>query len=285
MSVSSFVRRWPLICYVGLAFALSAIALIVVGLPSLGAGGRRPGASLAMFPLMVIGVGVIGILLTAATDGQQGIRELRSRLARPVKRGWWLVMALPPIAILGVLLALKTFASQRYAPGLLVFGFAAGALAGFFEEFGWSAFAYPRLRDRYGALVGALLLGVLWGLWHFPIVDSLGAASPHGRYWPEFFASFVAAIAALRVLIAWVYTNTGSLRMAQLLHASSTGFLVVLGAPKATPAQEALWYFAYATVLWTVVIVVVALRGRNLCGRGTSRPRRQQTPMSVPTGS
>jgi hypothetical protein len=127
------------------------------------------------------------------------------------------------------------------------------------------------MRARFGALGGALLLGLLWGLWHFPVVDSLGAASPHGRHWPEFFAAFVAAIAALRVLIAWVYVNTGSLRMAQLLHASSTGFLVVLGAPRATPGDEALWYLAYAAVLWVLVLVVVALQRGTLCGRLRTR--------------
>jgi hypothetical protein len=128
------------------------------------------------------------------------------------------------------------------------------------------------------------LLGVLWGLWHFPVVDSLGAASPHGRYWPELFAAFVATIAALRVLIAWVYANTGSLRTAQLLQASSTGFLVTLGAPKATPAQEALWYSAYAAVLWAIVIIVVALRGSTLRGRRRTGGRRSAASISATAG-
>jgi hypothetical protein len=139
------------------------------------------------------------------------------------------------------------------------------------------------MRERFAALGGALWLGVLWGVWHVPVVDSLGAASPHGRHWPEFFAAFVALIAALRVLIAWVYANTGSLRMAQLMHASSTGFLVVLGAPKATPAQEALWYFAYAAVLWAVVIVVVALWGRTLCGRRRTKARQRTVSLTATT--
>jgi threonine/homoserine/homoserine lactone efflux protein len=50
---------------------------------------------------------------------------------------------------------------------------------------------------------------VLWGLWHLPVVDSLGAASPHGSWWPEFFAAFIAVLAAIRVLIAWTYEHTG----------------------------------------------------------------------------
>jgi CAAX protease family protein len=135
-------------------------------------------------------------------------------------------------------------------------------VAGFCEEIGWTGFAYPRMRARFGWLGAALLLGVLWGLWHLPVVDSLGAASPHGSSWPEFFAAFIAVLAAIRVLIAWTYTHTGSLRMAQLLHASSTGFLVILSAPRVTPAQEALWYAVYAAVLWAVVITVVSLHHR-----------------------
>ena len=106
-----------------------------------------------------------------------------------------------------------------------------------------AGFAYPHMRARFGWLPAALLLGVLWGLWHLPVVDSLRAASPHGRYWPEYFAAFIAVLAAIRVLIAWTYVHTGSLRMAQLLHASSTGFLVILSAPRVAPAQEAFWYF------------------------------------------
>jgi membrane protease YdiL (CAAX protease family) len=245
---------------------LSGVALALVGLPSLHDTSHKPTASLAAFPIMVVGVGMIGIVLTAATDGASGIRDLRSRLTRPVKQRWWLVAVLPPIAILTVLVGLQTLVSTNYAPGFLIFGFAAGAFAGFFEELGWTGFAYPRMRSRFGALGGALLLGVLWGLWHFPVVDSFGAASPHGRYWPWFFGAFVAMIAALRVLIAWVYTNTGSLRIVQLVHASSTGFLVVLGAQRATAGQEALWYLAYAGVLWAFAIVVVAVQGRTLAG-------------------
>lgn len=279
------IRRRPVLCYFALAFALSGLAFVVIGLPSLEAGARRSQMSLVMFPVMVVGVGLIGIALTAATEGSTGIRHLRSRLAAPVTRRWWLVLALPPIAIVGVLLGLQAVASGTFAPGFFVFGFAAGAFAGFFEELGWTGFAYPRMGERFGALGGALLLGLLWGLWHFPVVDSLGAATPHGDYWPEFFAAFVGMIAALRVLIAWVYTNTGSLRMAQLLHASSTGFLVLLGAPKATPAQEALWYLAYSAVLWGVAIVVVGVYGTSLSGRRRTAGRQPAASLSAPAGA
>lgn len=36
------------------------------------------------------------------------------------------------------------------------------------EELAWRGFALPRLRARYGALGGSLILGLLWAGWHLP---------------------------------------------------------------------------------------------------------------------
>jgi membrane protease YdiL (CAAX protease family) len=259
-SLRAFARRRPLLCYFALAYLISGAALAVIGLPKLHGATGRPVLSLLMFPVMVIGVGLVGVALTAACDGRDGLRDLRSRFRRRVPLSWLAVLFIPPAAILAVLGGLSLGVSSRYTPQFLAYGIAAGLLAGFCEELGWTGFAYPRMRARIGWLPAALLLGLLWGLWHLPVVDSLGAASPHGQYWPEFFAAFVVMIIGLRALIAWTYVHTGSLRLAQLLHASSTGFLVVLGAPRVTPAEEALWYFLYAAALWITVIVAVSLQ-------------------------
>jgi membrane protease YdiL (CAAX protease family) len=272
MPVLSLVRRFPLAVYFALVFAISALALVVIGLPRLGGSTAFPTASLVMFPVMVIWVALISVGLTAATGGRAGLRELRSRLTR-LRARWLLVLLIPPVAILSVLEFFRVVAGPSFAPGFLVFGIAAGVLAGFFEEIGWTGFAYPRMRTRFGPLGGALLLGLVWGVWHLPVVDSLGAASPHGQALPAFFSSFVAVLTALRVLIAWVYTNRGSVLMAQLLHASSTGFLVVLSAPHVTPSQEALWYLGYAVVLWAVVVLVVASWSSTLAGRRAASGR------------
>jgi uncharacterized membrane protein len=105
---------------------------------------------------------------------------------------------------------------------------------------------------------------VLWGLWHLPVIDYLGAAYPHGSYWLPYALAFIVAMTAMRVLIAWVYTNTTSVLLAQLLHVSSTASLVVLGPSPISPAQEALWYAVYALVLWVIVAVVLAIYGNQL---------------------
>jgi hypothetical protein len=64
----------------------------------------------------------------------------------------------------------------------------------------------------------------------------------------------------MRVIIAWVYSNTSSLPLAQLLHISSTGSLVAFRPAGVSPTQEAFWYAAYAALLWLVVLGLVVLR-------------------------
>ena len=67
-----------------LAFMLSGVALAVVGLPSLHHTTHKPGASLVMFPIMVVGVGAIGIVLTAATEGSRLTLQRDSQSRRKI---------------------------------------------------------------------------------------------------------------------------------------------------------------------------------------------------------
>ena len=263
VGLRTIIRRFPLSSYFALAYAISVISLIVLGPPPLAPGAQRNFLPLVLFPVMVIWVGAAGFALTALGAGQEGIRETRSRMGRWRQApGWYAASALiPPAAILLVLTALTRVVSPVFTPNLYPLGLTFGIVAAFFEEIGWSGYAYPRLRSRFGPLTGALLLGLLWGLWHLPVVDSLGVASPHGAAWAAFFAAFVALVAGLRVLICWIYNHTNSVLLAQIMHASFTGFLVVLGAPAVSPSQEALWYALDAGVLWLVAAAVVTCGG------------------------
>jgi len=69
---------------------------------------------------------------------------------------------------------------------------------------------------------------------------------------------------AMRVLIVWVYSNTQSLLLCQLMHASSTASLVILSPSHVSASQEAIWYTLYAVALWIIVAIVVAKYGKYL---------------------
>jgi hypothetical protein len=105
----------------------------------------------------------------------------------------------------------------------------------------------------------------LHALWHI-VPDFLGSSRSHGVYWlPNYLIWMVAVLPAQRVLISWVYQNTGSLLLAQLMHASSTGFQFVFAPPAGLSTQQNLLVYAtYAALNWIVVAIVVYYYGKTL---------------------
>ena len=117
-----------------------------------------------LFPIalvvMLAGPSVAGILLTGLAYGRAGLREFLSRLLRWRVGARWYAVALltTPLLAASVLFALL-LTSPVFLPGifasddkasLLLSGIAVGLVAGIFEELGWTGFATPGLRLRYG---------------------------------------------------------------------------------------------------------------------------------------
>jgi membrane protease YdiL (CAAX protease family) len=262
----SILVRHPVAAYFALTFIISWSAALAVAAPHLIRHEPLPQLTgILMFPAMLLGPSVSGIMLTWIVDGKSALRGLLSRmlLARLPAR-WYAMLLVPPVLVLTVLLVLEAFVSPVYAPNRFLIGILFGLPAGFLEEIGWTGYAFPKMRLPSNSLAPAIVLGLFWSLWHLPVVNFLGTASPHGAYWFHFFLAFGLAMTAMRVLISWMYANTRSVLLAQLMHVSSTGSLVIFSPPRVTGPQEAMWYLLYGTVLWLVVAMVVKTYGKRL---------------------
>jgi Type II CAAX prenyl endopeptidase Rce1-like len=88
-------------------------------------------------------------------------------------------------------------------PNFFLMGILFGVPAGYLEEIGWMGYAFPKMRLQSNALAASILLGLLWSIWHLPVIDYLGTATPHGAYWLPFFLAFTSVMTATRVLICW----------------------------------------------------------------------------------
>src|SRR5215831_13532208 len=268
----ALVTHHPVTVYFVVTFAISWTGALAIAARAFMRGESLPKMTgLMMFPIMLLGPCLAGIALTGILRGADGLKELLTQM-RQVRLAWWYAsLLIPPTLILTVLLFLKTCVSQAYSPNNFFIGAAFGMIAGFVEEIGWMGFAFRELSVQRSELSAAILIGLLWGFWHLPVVDFLGTASPHGSYLIPYFLAFIAVMTAMRVLIAWLYANTKSLLLAQLMHVTSTGSLVALSPPAVTARQEAMWYGMYASILWVVVALLVLKNGVHLrLGRAAS---------------
>jgi membrane protease YdiL (CAAX protease family) len=75
------------------------------------------------------------------------------------------------------------------------------------EELGWRGYALPRLLSgRLSALAAALVLGVVWGVWHLPAFFIAGTAQHDdgmGIFW------LILGTTLTSVIMTWLYRRTG----------------------------------------------------------------------------
>ena len=285
-TIKAFITRHAVPTYFALTFAISwGGVLLVIGGP-----GGIPGATAQSDPLfpfvflaMLAGPSVAGILLTGLVHGRAGLREFRSRLFKWQVGARWYAVALltAPLLIMATLFALSLF-SPMFLPGiftapdkasLLLFGIAVGLGAGFFEELGWTGFAVPGLRFRYGVVITGVIVGVLWGGWHFLVVvwgiGSSSGALPLAVFVPLDLLSF---LPAFRVLMVWVYDRTESLLVGMLMHVSLTASMLIIGPLAISGAPLLTYELVLAAALW-VVVGTIAVTNRGKVSRQPLRRR------------
>jgi membrane protease YdiL (CAAX protease family) len=213
---------------------------------------------------MLLGPSIAGILLTGLDSGWVGYRELVSRLLRwRVGTRWYLVALLTaPLSTAAVLLALSLF-SPEFLPGIFIsddratlvqMGIVGGLMVGIFEELGWTGFAIPRMRPRYGILATGIIVGLLWGAWHFLLFwenDSFSGAFPLALLLARLFSW----LPAYRVLMVWVYDRTESLLVVILMHVSLVVTLTIID-PSLTGGSLLTLILVRAAVLWIIVAAV-----------------------------
>lgn len=250
MSVRSWVARHELVLFFVLAFLLSwAIWPLML---------LNPDSS----PLVPIGPLLAALIVTALVGGWRGVAALMGQLGRwRVNPLWYLVALIGPFVLTG-LAGAAAVAAGAPSPGLGVYSdwsgivttlVATAVIIGIFEEVGWRGFALPRMQRDHSALWAALVLGVIWALWHLPELVS----DPSERE----LVPYLLAVLAYSVLITWLYNSTeGSLPLVILFHAAintAAKFLM----PEFEGRYETTAWWSYAAMYVLAAVVVVAIAG------------------------
>jgi membrane protease YdiL (CAAX protease family) len=274
----SLLVRHPLVSYFLFAFGFSWLMFLPGLLTYYGVLSLYPDAIRSFAIAGLLGPILSGFVMTAVTEGRRGISRLLWRIVRwRVGLGWYLfaVLGPPAVMVLATIIrpgALKSFdisgqpITLAYLKAFVSMAVIGGPLL---EEPGWTGFAQPRLQRIYGPLLGGLLLGGLWALWHLPgfLIPSEGIRDIPPRGTVLDFAVFALALIGLRLIIVWVVNNTrSSVLMAILVHASwNTFYAASLIRLFPTPAVLGS-YSNLAIAAWVVAVVIIAAtKGRMGC--------------------
>lgn len=270
MRDQSFVKKHSLVIYFVLSFSISWIGVYAVIGQKFWARSHMEFSDLGVMAFaMLNGPFIAGLLMTYLADGKLGVKELISKMVKyKVSGRWYLPLLIFPSLLLIVAVLLGIFVSPELAPTLGTLGLIGGPMAGLLEETGWTGFAYPKMKGKRSVLATAIYFGVIHGVWHI-VADFLGNFNAFGGYWLPYFFGFCLHVVALRVLIVWVYSNTGSVFLAILMHASSTGFYGILISTTMSPVNWVIFYNIYGVVLCLAAAVVAIKYGKTLKAKST----------------
>ena len=283
-SLGPLVARHPVAVFLIMVYACGWTILIVAagyfGFPML------LSSSLAM----VFGLALPAFLVTAATSGKAGVRDLLGRCLRwRVGIGWYL------LAFLGLILVTLLIASvflgtaplealvvkwplffTMFLPGILI----PLVVTHLGEEAGWTGFMQDTLQERREPLLASILVAPAFVLFHFPLTFVEAPRITLAVVQLALVQLVVQAVVVVffRVVIMWLYNGTGrSVLVVALFHSAfnSAG----TGSNYATryieeiiPGPAAL-LIPMAVVVVAAVLVTVFTRGRLAYGpKHAARP-------------
>ena len=282
-TIKNFIKRHPVLTYFVLTFIFTwgcmAIAVYPGGFPITEEQFETAGAF--VYVAMLVGPSGAAFLLIGLIDGRPGFREMFSRLIKWRVGARWYATALltAPLLITTILYVLSFFSpdfqpaifTSDNKPAVVLSAIAAGLAVGLFEELGWTGFAVPRLKRRFGVLKTGLIVGIVWGAWHFlPFweSDTFSAAFPLLLLLGQLFSW----LPPYRLLMVWVYGRTESLLVSILMHASLMASLTALVPVELSGTILLTWILAWAVALW-VIIAAVALSSRRRLSRQLAQRR------------
>lgn len=175
-------------------------------------------------------VGIIMVMLTYSKEERLDYFRRIYQLKR-IKVSWWLFMILlfPLVfaASIGIDYSLSGSLPQMtnlkaiianpliFFP-LILLSFMSGP---FSEELGWRGYALDPLLYKFGFTKASIILGVVWGIWHFPLY--LMPQTWHGQMGFVFSGFWVFMLMSIGIsgIMSWVYINTRrSILSAILIH-------------------------------------------------------------------
>lgn len=161
---------------------------------------------------------IAGLVIARLAGGKAGVKALKRQALnwRTSPKWYIIVLIIFPILLFAISTIISAITHKPYISSdvdlnFIIGGFLfIGLLGPLGEElYGWRGFALPKMLDRFSDLVGAVILGVIWNIWHVPPWGMIA----QGIDVVNLLTSFLFTI-SLSLLMVGVYRGSGSLLLA-----------------------------------------------------------------------
>jgi membrane protease YdiL (CAAX protease family) len=198
------------------------------------------------------------IILALVSGGRAGLKDLTKKLLNcSFNPLWWVVAILifPLLSFLSsglaTIIEAPRIAGVSTAGGNSAFAITTelvilSIIAPFLEEIGWRGYAMVMLRKKYDAFASTLLIGVLWGLWHFPTVFLSGMMQS-----TIFFPGYVLNVTLLSFFFSLLFYNgNGSAILSIVLHIAANATVGLFMNTAGVATSNYVMIVAVTALLW-----------------------------------
>ena len=221
--------------------------------------------------LIILPISFIGALGPAAgaffslytIDGKGAIKEYCKKFIS-LKFGWkaWISM----FAILGgayfaAWIIPEFFGENRVSPFIPIYIFPIYLLLMIFigggqEEIGWRGYILPFLEKKYGLIIGSLILGIIWAIWHIPLWFIPGTTQAYMN-----FIAFTFMTIGYSYIFSWIREiSNNKLFSGLFVHGIANGFAVIFPTLVMDKNANQIRFWIYTVIILIIGIIIVSIR-------------------------
>lgn len=240
-----------------------------------------------MFLGIAFQLGVYGPLIgslgaTWLESGREGLIDLWQRITKwKVGGRWYLTAFIITLLIPGLPVVIFSLAG-RFTPSaytisyvLLVFVVQIFT-SGLGEEPGWRGFLLPRLQAHFKGEKAVWMLGLIWAIWHYPLVIIQTLSMMRDVTVPQMVITILMSLAGqtmaligIAFIYTWLYNQTRSIFLMMVFHALSNTLGMWLASFLAEPQIVTL---LIALMPWAIAVLMQKRLGKeNFPGNQTEK--------------
>ena len=266
------VDRRGLLVFAIIAYAifwtLAIVAFVGIEAGAIDPEGAFVGVAINIAPAAPL---IAALIILCVTHGRAGLAQLgRSMIKWRVHPLWYayVFLGVPVLTTAAVLLVTggagvaALLANWELILTQVPLGILSIAVfTGISEEPGWRGYAQPWANRRYRPLLAALIVSILWAVWHLPNVlynETLLSAAVH-----------VVATTINGILLAWMYNSTrGSVFIVMLAHGATNamGGLYTSALADTDAGLDRVPYYLLSVLVFGLLAATVVILTRGQLG-------------------